>query len=77
MKPARLVETSGIPSSSLILIHSLSGLNTTCGETSSILSLSFLSSLFGDSCIKTSLRHYSTSKLRGTDSKYSTGTEYK
>ncbi|CAA7043913.1 unnamed protein product [Microthlaspi erraticum] len=32
MKPARLVENSGIPSSSLIPIHSLSGLNTTCRE---------------------------------------------
>uniref|UniRef100_A0A1J3K1C8 Protein LONGIFOLIA 2 n=1 Tax=Noccaea caerulescens TaxID=107243 RepID=A0A1J3K1C8_NOCCA len=32
MKPARLVEKSGIPSSSLIPIHSLSGLNTTCRE---------------------------------------------
>ncbi|CAL9215465.1 unnamed protein product [Arabidopsis halleri] len=32
MKPARLVEKSGIPSSSLIPIHSLSGLNKTCRE---------------------------------------------
>lgn len=32
MKPARLVENSGIPSSSLIPIHSLSGLNKTCRE---------------------------------------------
>ncbi|KAF8112497.1 hypothetical protein N665_0064s0122 [Sinapis alba] len=30
IKPARLVEKSGIPSSSLIPIHSLSGLHTTC-----------------------------------------------
>ncbi|KAF8114323.1 hypothetical protein N665_0039s0087 [Sinapis alba] len=32
MKPARLVERSGIPSSSLIPIHSLSGLSATCRE---------------------------------------------
>ncbi|XP_023633013.1 protein LONGIFOLIA 2 isoform X2 [Capsella rubella] len=32
MTPARLVEKSGIPSSSLIPIHSLSGLNKTCRE---------------------------------------------
>ncbi|CAH8391087.1 unnamed protein product [Eruca vesicaria subsp. sativa] len=36
MKPARLVENSGIPSSSLIPIHSLSGLNTTCREEESV-----------------------------------------
>ncbi|CAN8292582.1 unnamed protein product [Cochlearia groenlandica] len=34
MKPARLVEQSGIPSSSLIPIHSLSSLSTTCREES-------------------------------------------
>ncbi|KAJ4889465.1 Uncharacterized protein Rs2_29213 [Raphanus sativus] len=32
MKPARLVERSGLPSSSLIPIHSLSGLKATCIE---------------------------------------------
>lgn len=32
MKPARLVEGSGLPSSSLIPIHSLSGLKATCIE---------------------------------------------